>query len=157
MFKLVKVLKNVLKCFRRRSDALHSMTLCIVWFLHYAFFIYIFYRSLAVFRVTVLFCLLLCLVDVWLQWGVRCWRGAACSLSGPSPPTSPPSSFPAFSPPSTRLLATRLPSVSSSPSPRQYGTRDLTLSLLVLRPLSVLAQVGRFPHNLNLPPLPVFR
>ena len=34
---------------------------------------------------------------------------------------------------------------------------SLSLSLLILRPLSVLAQVGRFPHNLSLPSLPVFR
>ena len=28
---------------------------------------------------------------------------------------------------------------------------------LILRPLSILAQVGRFPHNLSLSPLPVLR
>ena len=32
-----------------------------------------------------------------------------------------------------------------------------SLSLLVLRPLSVLAQIGRFPHNLSLRSLSVFR
>ena len=34
---------------------------------------------------------------------------------------------------------------------------SFSLSVLVLCPLSVLAQVGRFPHDLNLPSLPVFR
>ena len=47
-------------------------------------------------------------------------------------------------------------------NPRNFVTEDevttsFSLFLLVLHPLSVLAQVGRFPHNLSLPSLPVVR